>query len=60
MAIIKEMKKRIPKDPRLKKELDKLIADGFDEDEAVNIMIYSWLQGMEARGKQEYSRRDLE
>lgn len=57
MAIIKEMKKRIPNDPRLKKELDKLMADGFDENEAVDIMIYNWLKEMEAREKQEYQRR---
>lgn len=43
MAIIKEMKKRIPNDPRLKKELDKLMADGFNENEAINIMIGVWL-----------------
>ena len=57
MGVIAEMKRRIPKDPRLKKELDKIMADGFNEDEAVDIMINAWLQGMEARGKQEYQRR---
>ena len=51
MTVIAEMKQRISKDPRLKKELDNLMADGFNEDEAVNIMIYNWLQGMDARGK---------
>lgn len=57
MAVIKEMKNRIPDDPRLKKELDELMADGFDENEAVDIMIYNWLKGMDVRGKQEYQRR---
>ena len=57
MGVIAEMKRRIPKDPRLKKELDKIMADGFNEDEAVDIMINAWLQGMKARGKQEYQRR---
>ena len=43
MAVISEMKKRIPKHPVLKQELDKLMEDGLSEDEALNLMIYAWL-----------------
>ena len=43
MAVISEMKKRIPEHPVLKQELDKLMEDGLSEDEALNIMIYVWL-----------------
>lgn len=44
--IINKMKERIPKDPRTKKYFDKLVADGVDEDTAVDIMIYAWLKGV--------------
>ena len=44
--IIETMKERIPKDPRTKKYFDKLVADGVDEDTAVDIMIYTWLKGV--------------
>ena len=43
MAVLSEMKKRIPEHPVLKQELDKLMEDGLSEDEALNIMIYVWL-----------------
>ena len=45
MAVISEMKKRIPEHPVLKQELDKLMEDGLSEDEALNLMIYAWLMG---------------
>ena len=37
--IIKGMKERIPLNPILKKELDKMVADGLSEDEALDVMI---------------------
>ena len=43
MAIIKEMKERIPEHPVLKKDLEKLMADGLSKDEALDIMILAWL-----------------
>ena len=42
-CIITSMKKGIKENPTLKKYLDKMIHDGIDEDTALNIMIYSWL-----------------
>lgn len=41
--ILKKMKEKIPKDPRTKPYFDKIVADGFTEEQAVNIMIYAWL-----------------
>ena len=40
--IIEAMKKGIKENPTLKKYLDKMIADGIDEDTALNIMILAW------------------
>lgn len=57
LGIIEEMKERIPEHPVLKKELEKLIANGLSKDEALDVMIDAWLQEMKARGKQEYQRR---
>ena len=41
--IIEEMKKRLPNDPRTKPFFDKIIADGFTEEQAKDIMITAWL-----------------
>ncbi len=43
MAVIRIMKEEIPNNPVLKKEMEKLMADGLSRDEALNIMIYAWL-----------------
>ena len=40
--IIEAMKEGIKENPTLKKYLDKMIADGIDEDTALNIMILAW------------------
>ena len=42
-CIIASMKKGIKENLTLKKYLDKMIADGIDEDTALNIMILAWL-----------------
>lgn len=44
--IIAEMKERIPNDPRTKPYFDKIVADGFTEEQAVEMMIYAWIEGM--------------
>jgi len=44
--IIEDMKERIPTDPRTKPYFDKIVADGFTEEQAVDIMIYAWIEGM--------------
>ena len=44
--ILAKLKEIIPKDPRTKPYLDKIVADGIDEDTAVDIMIYAWLKGV--------------
>jgi hypothetical protein len=41
--IIKGMKEGIPLNPILKNELDKMVADGLSEDEALDVMILAWL-----------------
>ena len=41
-CIIESMKKGIKENPTLKKYLDKMIADGIDEDTALNIMLLAW------------------
>ena len=41
-CIITSMKKGIKEHPTLKKYLDEMIADGIDEDTALNIMILAW------------------
>lgn len=41
--IIKGMKEGIPLNPILKKELDKMVADGLSEEEALDVMILAWL-----------------
>lgn len=43
IAVLKEMKKRIPDHPELKKVLEALMNEGMSEEEALNIMIISWL-----------------
>jgi len=40
--IIESMKKGIKEHPTLKKYLDEMIADGIDEDTALNIMLIAW------------------
>ena len=40
--IIEDMKEGIKENPKLKKYLDRMIADGIDEDTALNIMILAW------------------
>ena len=45
MITIEEMRKRIPDHPYLKKILDELMDEGISEDEALSIMVYSWLKG---------------
>ena len=40
--IIESMKKGIKENPTLKKYLDQMIADGIDEDTALDIMILAW------------------
>ena len=42
-SIITSMKKGIKENPTLKKYLDRMIADGIEEDTALNIMIHAWL-----------------
>ena len=41
-CIIESMKKGIKENPTTKKYLDKMIADGIDEDTALNIMLLAW------------------
>ena len=41
------MKEKIPHHPVLKKEMEKLMADGLNQDEALNIMIGAWLSHIE-------------
>ena len=41
-CIIESMKKGIKENPTTKKYLDRMIADGIDEDTALNIMILAW------------------
>lgn len=43
MAVLSEMKKRIPEHPVLKQVLENLMKEGLSEDEALNIMMYVWL-----------------
>ena len=40
--LIEDMKKGIKENPTLKKYLDKMVADGIEEDTALNIMILAW------------------
>ena len=42
--IIKEMKERLPTDPRTKPYFDKIVADGFTEEEAKEIIITAWIK----------------
>lgn len=42
-CIITSMKKGIKENPTTKKYLNQMIADGIDEDTALNIMILAWL-----------------
>ena len=48
--IIKDIKERLPNDPRTKPYFDKIVADGFTEEQAVDIMIYAWIEGMKDDG----------
>ena len=41
--IIEIMKERLPNDPRTKSYFDKIVADGFTEEQAKDIMINAWL-----------------
>ena len=41
--IIETMKERLPNDPRTKSYFDKIVADGFTEEQAKDIMITAWL-----------------
>ena len=43
MGIIEEMKERIPEHPVLKKDLEKLMAEGLSKDEALDVMVDAWL-----------------
>lgn len=43
IAILNEMKKRIPNHPELKKELENLMNEGMSEEDALNMMIICWL-----------------
>ena len=42
-CIIAGMKKGIKENPTTKKYLDKMVSDGIDEDTALDIMIFVWL-----------------
>ena len=41
--IIETMKERLPNDSRTKSYFDKLVADGFTEEQAKDIMMTAWL-----------------
>lgn len=41
---IEDLKKRLPNDPRIKPYLDKIVADGFTEEQAKDIMITAWIK----------------
>ena len=43
--VIETMKEKLPNDPRTKHYFDKLVADGFTEEQAKDIMISVWLEG---------------
>ena len=42
--IIAEMKERLPNDPRTKPYFDKIIEDGYTEEQAKEIMITAWIK----------------
>lgn len=42
--VIEDMKKRLPNDPRTKPYFDKIVADGFTEEQAKDIMITAWIK----------------
>ena len=42
--IIEDMKERLPSDPRTKPYYDKIIADGFTDEQAKDIMITAWIK----------------
>ena len=42
--IIEKMKEQLPTDPRTKPYYDKIIEDGFTEEEAKEIMITAWIK----------------
>lgn len=41
--VIEDMKPKMKEHPVLKKHLDKMVADGLTEDEALDVMIEVWL-----------------
>ena len=43
MAVIKNMKEKIPNHPVLKKEMEKLMTDGLSQDEALNVIVNAYL-----------------
>ena len=43
-SIVEDMKKSINQHPYLRNILEKMVADGLTEDEAVDIMIQVWLK----------------
>ena len=46
ITIITEMKEKIPNHPVLQKEMEKLMADGLSQDEALDVIIYAWLSSV--------------
>ena len=42
--VIEDMKKRLPNDPRTKSYFDKIVAYGFTEEQAKDIMITAWIK----------------
>ena len=42
--IIEKMKEQLPTDPRTKPYYDKIIAEGFTEEQAKDIMITAWIK----------------
>ena len=46
--ILKEVKEKMKEHPVIKETLDKMIADGIDEDVALNLMLYTYFKRMGA------------
>ena len=57
--IIKTMKERLPNDPRTKSYFDKIVADGFTEEQAKDIMITAWLNKINGDWMTENKRINL-
>lgn len=49
--IFDEMKRRMPEDPYLKSIMDKMVADGCSEEIVLDIMLYTWLEGVGKRSE---------